>query len=63
MEKCKNKGFIAILDYTIPEVRIVSVNKDLPTSEDIMNYLTEIGYDLDSINWMYSDDDITISII
>lgn len=68
MEKCKNKGFIAILDYTIPEVKIISVvdedflTNDFLTNDDIESYLTKIGYDTDSINWMYSDDNITISV-
>lgn len=63
MKKCEYKGFIAILDYTIPEVKIISVvDEDLLTDDDIESYLTKIGYDTDSINWMYSDENITISV-
>lgn len=57
----KSDAQITVLNYITGEVELIKIDNTLKQNdEDIEEYLENIGFNLNSINWMYSPNGTTI---
>lgn len=57
----KSNAQIAVLNYITGEVELIKIDKTLKQNDEIVEeYLESIGFKLDSINWMYYPEGITL---
>lgn len=57
----KSDAQITVLNYITGEVELIKIDNTLEQNdEDIEEYLENIGFNLNSINWMYSPNGTTI---
>jgi hypothetical protein len=57
----KSDAQITVLNYITGEVELIKIDNTLEqNNEAIEEYLENIGFALDSINWMYYPEGITV---
>jgi hypothetical protein len=57
----KSDAQITVLNYITGEVELIKIDNTLEQNyEAIEEYLENIGFKLDSINWMYYPEGITV---
>lgn len=57
----KSDAQITVLNYITGEVELIKIDNTLGQNDEaIEEYLENIGFELDSINWMYYPEGITV---